>query len=468
MRQAARCGLAALAMGLPGMAPASDLLDAYALAQQQDATLRAAYYQRAAAVEARPQAVAAFLPQLSAAADLSRARQAYEVQPAANGSTTAASPGSALDSFYGNSHSVGLNLNQTLWSFESFHRLQESDLQVAQAEASYRSAEQSLILRVARAYFGILAAADTLQIDRREREAFGTLLHQAQVRTQTGVGPRTDLAEAQSFYDATAQTVVDAEDALDDAQRALMELTARNVDAVAPLREDIPLTLPEPNASDEWLRAAREENFDVRAATMKAAAAERDSQAIRARYLPTLGIEGSGSRNFQPEAFGGRQDDDRVSLQLNWAIFQGGLVQSQVRQADVLARQSRAEQDAAQRSAERQARAAFRGVTSGVERIRADRQAVDSAQAAVEASRRGVEFGTRSEFDLLNAQTNYYAALRNYEQSRYDYLQAGLTLRQQAGRLTVADLAAIDALLVSGAATSLQNPNPSGDSTHVP
>lgn len=468
MRQWLQTAVVAAVAGVPGLASANDLLEAYARAQEQDASLRAAFYQRAAAVEARPQAVAAFLPQLSASADLSRSREAYEVQPAGNGSPTGASPGAALESFYGNSHSVGLDLSQTLWSFESFNRLQESDLQVAQAEATYRSAEQDLILRVARAYFGILSAADTLQTNRSEREAFGTLLHQAQVRTQTGVGPRTDLAEAQSFYDATAQTVVDAENALDDAQRALMELTAQGVETVAPLREEIPLTLPQPNRSEDWLQAAREENFDVRAATLKAAAAARDIQAIRAKYLPTLGLEGSGSRDYQPDAFGGRQDDDRVSLKLNWALFQGGLVQSQVRQAKALAQQATAEQDAALRSAERQARAAFRGVTSGVERILADQQAVASAKAAVEASRRGVEFGTRSEFDLLNAQTNYYAALRNYEQSRYDYLQAGLTLKQQAGRLTVADLADIDALLVSGGAATRIDPTPSGESTHVP
>ncbi|HET8880696.1 MAG TPA: hypothetical protein VFM56_00845, partial [Solimonas sp.] len=48
---------------------------------------------------------------------------------------------------------------------------------------------------------------------------------------------------------------------------------------------------------------------------------------------------------------------------------------------------------------------------------------------------------------LLNAQTNYYAALRAYYQSRYDYLNDTLKLKAQAGRLSEADLAAIDAVL---------------------
>ena len=103
---------------------------------------------------------------------------------------------------------------------------------------------------------------------------------------------------------------------------------------------------------------------------------------------------------------------------------------------------------AAERDTERQTRAAFRGIVSGVQRINAARRAMDSGREAVEASRRNVEFGTGTEFDLLNAQNNYYAAIRAYSQARYDYLTSVLTLKQQAGRLSERDLLAIDQLLV--------------------
>ena len=73
---------------------------------------------------------------------------------------------------------------------------------------------------------------------------------------------------------------------------------------------------------------------------------------------------------------------------------------------------------------------------------------MDSRERAVEAMRRNVEFGTGNEFELLDAQNNYYAALRAYAQTRYDYLTNVLTLKQQAGRLTEQDLLAIDNLLI--------------------
>jgi outer membrane protein len=49
---------------------------------------------------------------------------------------------------------------------------------------------------------------------------------------------------------------------------------------------------------------------------------------------------------------------------------------------------------------------------------------------------------------LLNAQVNYFSAIRAYDQARYDYLTNVLTLKQQAGRLSELDLDAIDDLLV--------------------
>jgi outer membrane protein len=76
---------------------------------------------------------------------------------------------------------------------------------------------------------------------------------------------------------------------------------------------------------------------------------------------------------------------------------------------------------------------------------------VESSAHAVEAMRRNVEFGTGTEFELLDAQNNYYTERRAYSQTRYDYLTNVLTLKQQAGRLTERDLLAIDDLLIESA-----------------
>jgi outer membrane protein len=442
---------AMIAMALAAnLSCANDLKDLYELALTRDASLQAAGFQRDAAIEAKPQALAPWLPQVSAAASATRERAGFNGSPSTGSQAAdcAVSGAGGMQHCYGTARSLGLNLSQTLWSFQAFSQLKEANFQAAAAEAGFRSAQQNLLLRVAQAYFAILSATDQLATNRAERDAFGTLLNQARTREQTGVGPRSDVQQAQAFYDATEQSVIDAQNALDDANLALTEIVGPRSATIAPLRQDIPLSSPEPMSAEEWVSSARRDNFDVRTAELKMEAAERDVSAQRGRGLPTFSLTGTSSKLTQDEVLGGNQTLDTVGVSFTWPLFQGGAVASAVRQSRALYHQAQAGYDLAQRDTERQTRAAFRGIVSGIQRIGAARRAVDSGQGAVEASRRNVEFGTGTEFDLLNAQNNYYAAVRAYSQSRYDYLTNVLTLKQQAGRLSEHDLLAIDDLLV--------------------
>lgn len=431
-------------------AAANDLKEFYELALTRDTTLQAAHFQRDALVEARPQAIAQWLPQISANAAAARERAAFDSGPAlgSQAADCAISSTATTQRCYGTAHTLALNISQTLWSFQSFSQLKEANFQVAAAEANFQGAQQSLLLRVAQAYFGILSAADQLATNVAEREAFSTLLNQAKSRQQTGVGPRSDVDQAQAFYDATEQPVIDARNALDDANLALTQIIGQHVSGVAPLREDIPLLSPEPATADEWVVSARQDNFDVRTAQLTMEAASRDISVQRGRGLPTISLTGSGSKITEDPVLGGNQTLDTVGVSFNWPLFSGGAIASAVRQSRALFHQSQANYEAALRTTEVQTRAAFRGIVSGIQRIGAAHRAVDSGERAVEAMKRNIEFGTSNEFELLNAQNNYYTARRAYAQARYDYLTNVLTLKQQAGRLTEQDLVAIDNLLI--------------------
>ncbi len=115
-------------------------------------------------VEARPQAIAQWLPQISANASATREKAGFDSGPAlgSQAADCAISSTASTQHCYGTVHSLGLNMSQTLWSFQSFSQLKEANFQVAAAEANFQGAQQSLLLRVAQAYFGILSAADQL------------------------------------------------------------------------------------------------------------------------------------------------------------------------------------------------------------------------------------------------------------------------------------------------------------------
>ena len=451
--------LGAGSFALGSTAQGNDLLRLYQLARNHDATLAATASSRDAAAEQRPQALAQLLPQLHVSASMDRERVGSESagtpvsSVGATAGCTALLPG-ALQHCIGNQHAVTLTLSQTLWSMSSWQRLREADFAVAGADASLESAREGLLLRVARAYFAILSARDQLATYRSERDAFASLLRQAKIRARTGIGPRSDVQQAEAYYDLTEQPVIDAGDALDDAALAMRQIAgayARPVAQLAPLREDIPLVPPDPESADAWVAFARDNNPAARAAQLAAKAAGREVLVQRGSMMPTVSLFGTSSRLWQNPATGGNQTLDEVGVEVNWPLFQGGAAVSAERQASALLRESKAQYSAVVRDIDTQTRAAYRNVVNGILDINAAKHALESARTAVEASRRAVEFGTGSEFELLQFENNFYVAQRAYNQARYDYLTNLLELKQQAGELTGRDLAKVDDLLVEQA-----------------
>ncbi|MGH8259336.1 MAG: TolC family outer membrane protein [Steroidobacteraceae bacterium] len=456
------CGAAAvLAIGA-GPAYANDLSRFYELAQSHDAALQAAQAQREASVEARPQALAALLPQVQGVASASRERIGLavaspqsDVSPQSGTASRLGAPEDCnlsadgqIERCTGDTHGYGLSVSQILWSFAGFSKLREANAEVASADAALQAAREDLILRVAAGYFAILSARDQLSLSRAERDAFGRLLNQARNREKTGVGPHSDVALDQSYFDDTAQGVIDARNALDDAQLAMTEITGADARDVEPLRENIPMEPPQPASADAWVAAALAGNPQLHAADLAAVAADRDIAAQRGHALPTITLNAATTRGYQELALGGSSSNDQIGVSIVWPLFQGGAVASAVRQSRALYHQAEAQLATTQRDIERQTRTAYRDVVSGIERIAVARHAVQSNRNAVEASRHDVEFGTGGEFQLLSAQVSYFAAQRAYSQTRYDYLTALLSLKEQAGQLTARDLAELDALLV--------------------
>ncbi len=450
---------------MPAIAPAdaNDLMRLYRLALTRDTTLQAAKYQRDAAIEARPQALSQWLPQLSGTAQRERE---FLNEPASSYLPTTNGAASSSLGYFGlpdcdlatvttvhcdaNSTSYGLTLTQTVWSYQAYSQLKEADALAASAEASYLSAQQDLVLRVAQAYFAVLGAQDQLTTVSHERDAYALLLKQAQDRERTGLGSHSDTVQAQSYYDLTAQVVIAAQNALDDANLALSTIVGEPPGHIAPLRDEIPLTAPDPPSADAWVASALKDNPDVRAAELTAQADKRDISVQLGKGMPTVSLTGQGSRALGPTVLGGNSTVESIGVYFTWPLFQGGAVASAVRQSRALYRQSEANLEASQRSTVQQTRAAYRNIVAGIRAINAAQYAVQSASAAVDAARHDIEFDVSPEFVLLQNQGNYYGAVSAYDQARYNYLSNVLTLKQQAGQLTARDLATIDALLVTG------------------
>jgi len=433
----------ALLLLVPSLASANELNRIYQLATEHDTQLRAAEGARDAALAADPRARGALLPQVSGTGTVGTLKR-----------TNTVLNDTELRDSDTDSHRLSIGLRQALFDATAWNRWQQADREAAAAEATYRNAEQALVLRTSEAYFNLLAAADSVRFADAEKKAVERQLELARKRFEVGLSAITDVQEAQARYDLTVAQMIEAEQALTIAQVAVAEITGSSDARIVPLKEELPLLGPTPASVDEWVKTASNNSFDIVVARAQAEAAQQGVDASRAGHYPTLSLVGevateasSGFNQFSNAFVDQEGDTSYVGLELNVPIFAGGATQAGVNAALGVRDQRRAELAGRQRTVERATRNAYQGVIAGISRVAAYKQAVLSNTTALEASEVGLEVGARTAVDVLNAQRELYRAQRDYSRSRYDYLLNVLRLKQAAGQLTAKDLNEIDGLL---------------------
>ena len=417
----------------------NDLLSLYREALANDAVLASARALQAATQEQVPQARAALLPNLGASA-----RYDYNLYR----STTSGFPTvSSNYSVYGG----GLDLTVPVYRPQNWTALDQAKLAVVQSEAQLAQSQQDLALRVANAYFNVLAARDQLIALVAAKQATGEQLQQARREFEVGTKTIIDTNEAQARFDQISAQEQVALGALLVRRSELQVIIAREPDTLAPLRERPNLNPPLPRDIDAWVRAAEMGNYSVQIAASGYEIASREIQRQRDAYKPTVDLVSGYTIN----KFNGTQATDTnprinsgsVGVVLNVPIYTGGLIQSRVREAISLQERSSFDLESARRNAANAARDAFTGVNFGLAQVSALESAEVSARTQLESTQLGYEVGVRIQLDVLNATTQLVQTQRDLKRARYDVLLAGLRLKSAAGTLGDEDMAAVNALL---------------------
>lgn len=409
-------------------ASATDLISIHQQARENDPVFKRAAAAQQMALESRQQSQAQLLPTLVFNAQISDYSQDVI-------------SGTAL-LFARKSQGYSLTLTQPIYHRENFVRLDQADAEIAQAKATFAAAEQELIIRTAQLYFDALAAKDNLDFSRAEKNALERQLEQTRQRFDVGLIAITDVHEARAAYDLVAAQDIEAENLLNSQFEALHELTNHDYKNLAVLGDTLELVSPDPADINSWSQQALNNNLALLAQHLATQIAQDNIKISRAGHFPQLDLNANHTyADSSGGNFGARETrDNTVSLQLTVPLYQGGAVQSQTRLATAQYDQAVETLEQQKRSTIRQARDGYRGVLAATKRVNALLQAVISAQSALKASQAGLEVGTRTTVDVLEARRNLYRAQRNLARARYDYILFSLQLKQVSGQLQLSDL----------------------------
>ena len=421
---------------------AQTLTDVYQKARLQDPQFRAAQKALAAGLEKLPQARAALLP--SANLNASRGRQFGDT------SFTEA-PYIQRDV---QSWSWNAQITQPLFRWANWVGWRQAGAQVRLSLLQFVIAEQDLLLRSAQAYTDVVLALQSQEVAVNQVQALAEQLALAERTYTVGTGTITDVQESRAKLAlAQAQQVSannDAEVKNAELERLIGEPVVLPVSAQTRRIQEVHAWPTQEVAQLRYWVGELQKNLQVQLQEAALEVAQQEVMKYQAGHMPTLDLVFGRSGNYNSGTLSSPADistltvSNSVSVQLNVPIYSGGGIQSRIREALALEEKAREDFLLAQRNAAKQVRQAYAGVVNGQAQVDALQAAVIAGRNAVESNKIGLKIGTRITPDVLTAEQQLFASLRDLYKARIDVAMQSLKLKAAVGQLQPEDLLLTD------------------------
>ncbi|WP_454887479.1 TolC family outer membrane protein [Sphingomonas oryzagri] len=404
----------AVMLSLSAPAAAETLRDAVEAAYAGNPTLAAARARQDALAETPEQARAA--GRLTAAADGAAGYDKFDYGKGAGGTVTASLP---------------------IWTggrVSSSVRAAEGD--VAAGREGLRDAESALLTQVVGSYAELLYDQQAVGIAKADIVLLDHQVAEAQARFRLGKATRTDVAQLEAQRASAGATLASAQATLETSTAGYRAVVGHDPGELAPPPPSLgPLPVTLDQARTEALAANPLYQQGLRAAD----AADARVDEARANGAPTVSLgagygydvrfAGVGDRDFPRAANAG------VSLHV--PILTGGLVASQVRQANAEHRAALFDAAAAGREATRSTDAAWAALDGAQAQMTANQAGVDAADLALRGVRAEYGFDLRTTLDILVADESLRTAQLALARSRSDMMIAQAALLRATGHLEI-------------------------------
>ena len=421
--------------GFSTLSQAENLMQVYQQARLSNPELRKSAADRDAAFEKINEARSPLLPQLGLGADYTYSN-GYRDANGVNSNATSAS----------------LQLTQTLFDMSKWRALTLQEKSAGIQDVTYQTDQQTLILNTATAYFNVLNAIDVLSYTQAQKDAVYRQLDQTTQRFNVGLVAITDVQNARSQYDTVLANEVTARNNLDNAVEQLRQVTGNYYPELASLNVD-GFKTNKPQAVNALLKEAENRNLSLLQARLSQDLAREQIRLAQDGHLPTLGLTAStgvsdtsynGSKTNTSQYDDSNMGQNKIGLNFSLPLYQGGMVNSQVKQAQYNFVGASEQLESAHRSVVQTVRSSFNNINASISSINAYKQAVVSAQSSLDAMEAGYSVGTRTIVDVLDATTTLYNAKQQLANARYTYLINQLNVKSALGTLNEQDLVALN------------------------
>jgi outer membrane protein len=295
--------------------------------------------------------------------------------------------------------SLGIEARQSLWSGGSLTaQRDQARAGVDASQARFIGAEQDLVLSVVTAFVDVRRGEREVEIRETNVASLKQQVRAAKDRFDVGEVTRTDVSQAESQAAASEAELAGARARLARARAIFEQLVGRPAVQLAspPSAPALPGTL------EEALATARNGNPTLIAARAQEAQGERGVDVARGALSPKFDLVGSAGliETYQDDSF--RDTNVGLSAEFRFPLFNGGLLESKTRGAQLEADRARYQRMAIERQVTAETTTAWHQVIAAREAISASTSRVAAAGVALEGAMQELAVGTRITLDVLD------------------------------------------------------------------
>jgi len=400
---------------------ATDLMSLYREARLEDPRVLAAYARAVGGQARQREALGGLLPQLNASGSLNRTK--YDNR--------------TTEQVYNNERYL-VSLTQHLYNKAAWENYQKFKSLARQGEFQAVDAQAEATVDLAQRYFVALASDDELELVMAERRATQKNLDRVNAMYERKLAMITDVLDLRARVDALAAQEVEARNQVRLSREDLSELVGRTVaEKLSRIREDVALQVPG-ESLDVWIDRAVAANPALKARESALAAAEAAVREGKGGHYPQLSLNLTAQRSDvgYDNTLAPLSDSYVASVGVQIPLYSGGSTSARVRALYNERLATEQELEAIRRQVVKETTNAYLTAQSSVERIRASRNALESAEKSSVAAEKGFQYGVVNSVDVLTSVQNEYTARRDLLKAQYDFIINLLVLNRWAGRLS--------------------------------
>ncbi|WP_428898113.1 type I secretion outer membrane protein [Parelusimicrobium proximum] len=352
------------------------------------------------------QTASVFFPSVDVSGSLSRSR--------------AESAQSPDDFVYGTGSSARLSASMPVFTFgKNYLSLSIQKLSYKSSDFDYQTTLNNLVYNVKKAYFDLVYAKRSIEVNESSVTQNETLYKQAKALYDVGIKPKIDVTNAEVNLNNAKLNLLTAENNEKLAYANLMNLMGiknpdfeidENIDFV-----DYQISF------DALLETALGNRPDLKSLEAKVEAARKSVNQTRTDYLPNINANASYGKSGDDKL---RYESGSVGLSASWNLFGGGNTVAKVNELKATLKAREYETEALKQSILKEATQAFANFSDAVSKIPVSKQGLDTAKENWELALGRYRVGLGSNIEVVDAETSYRKVGLDYAKALTDYKTA--------------------------------------------